>query len=73
MIQGLVPDCGLLEIEQRPGKGRFLRVPKVKQRARKVREESLTVEGPMLYNSLPPVIRNFNGSLESFKIYWTNF
>ena len=39
----------------------------MKQRVRKVREESLTVEGPMLYNSLPPLLRNFNGSVDSFK------
>ena len=63
----MVPNCGLIEVENRPSKGRVLKVPKITSKVKKVREESFMVEGPMLFNSMPPIIRNFDGSKECFK------
>ena len=59
MVKYLVPSCGLIEAEMRPGKGQTLRVPKVQSKGKKVEEESFTVEDLMLFNSMPPKIRNF--------------
>ena len=72
VLQGIVPNCGLINVDKR-GKGRTLKVPKVYAKVRKVREESLLVEGPMLFNSLPAMIRNYDGSKEGFKNLLDNF
>ena len=66
VLQGLVPNFGLIEVNNR-GKGRTLKVPKVSSKVKKVLEESLLVEGPMLFNSLPAIIRNYDGTKDGFK------
>ena len=67
IVQGLVPNCGLTVVGARPGRGRILKVPKIMTKGRKAREESFSVEGPLLFNCLPSKIRNFNGKKEEFK------
>ena len=42
-------------------------------RGGKVREESFSVEGPLLFNCLPTKIRNFYGKKEEFKKLLDNF
>ena len=73
ILQGIVPNCGLIETESRPGRGQILKIPKNQTKGRKTREESFSVEGPMLFNCLPPKIRNFNGKKEEFKKLLDNF
>ena len=71
--EGLVPNFGVETFQGRMGQGRFLRVPKTQVRARSLREKSLTVEGPLLFNCLPPHIRNFSGAKETFKKHLDEF
>ena len=62
-----MPNFGILDIRNRVGKGRYLEIPKVSEKSKKIWEESFLVEGPLLFNSMPAVIRNYDGSKEGFK------
>ena len=67
---GLVPNFGIKVASTDTRRGLCLEVPPHKghlMRYRTLREKSLTVEGPRLYNSLPMSLRNHCGTYESFK------
>ena len=71
ILEGLVPNCGLEEI-QTGRRGRELKVPalKGKQAIRSIREQSFQVKGPQLFNSLPKNIKNITKvSVEDFKAH----
>ena len=50
---------------------RICKIPAINHRAtarvRTLAEFSFAFQGPKLYNSLPPEVRNFDGSLDAFK------
>ena len=76
IIQGLAPNllgsdkirCN--ELNQRLG--RYCILPSLNRAApnyvQTLRENSFSIHGPKLFNELPKQIRNFNGSLETFKL-----
>ena len=71
ILEGLVPNCGLEEI-QTGRRRRELKVPplKGKQAIRSIREQSFQVKGPQLFNSLPKNIKNITKvSVEEFKAH----
>ena len=71
ILEGLVPNCGLEEI-QTGRRGREIRVPPLrgKQAIRSIREQSFQVKGPQLFNSLPKNIKNITKvSVEEFKAH----
>ena len=73
MLHGLVPSNGIklsLSSSSLHSKGPFIEVPKFNGSLKSVKtlkENSLMVEGPLLFNCLPIHLRDFKGSLDSFK------
>ena len=75
MIQGLVPNFeegGRITLQAESGRrGKMCEIPRMitgsTQRIRTLRENSLLVLGPRLFNCLPWDARNWEGSLEAFK------
>ena len=75
VVQGLAPNLlgedsvELAEYSQR--RGRFCRIPPLNWRAsasvRTLKENSFCVYGPKLFNVMPRCIRDFHGSLPTFK------
>ena len=66
-ILGLVPNCGLtLAREATERNGLKVRVPSKKDISI-LRSKSFVVRGPEIFNALPEDLRNFEGSMESFK------
>jgi hypothetical protein len=71
ILEGISPNVGI-ESFTSPRQGRLCRVPQIKLCAtgsiRAIREGSLHVRGPQLFNSLPVIIRGLTGcSVISFK------
>jgi hypothetical protein len=71
ILEGISPNVGI-ESFTSPRQGRLCRVPQIKLCAtgsiRAIREGSLQVRGPQLFNSLPVIIRGLTGcSVISFK------
>ena len=65
----MVPNFGI-SIKPNSTKGTILTIPDPKcdvQAIYTLRNNSLKVEGPKLFNSLPPQIRNYVGTKEGFK------
>ena len=70
-LNGLVPDFGLEPLPRQSRRGNLLKIPSLTGppgRLRTLREGSLQVEGPTLYNSLPPLLRDLNVDLDTFKV-----
>jgi hypothetical protein len=71
MLQNLVPNIGVYPSTREAGRrGQTLKIPALRgSRAavRSLRDVSITTFGPRLINALPEHLRNFEGSLESFK------
>ena len=70
-ILGLVPNYGVTISTGETRRGRTLIIPPhqgTHMRYRTLKEKSLIVEGPRLYNSLPRCLREHCGSIESFKL-----
>ena len=76
VIEGLAPDCNITSVTKSTT-GRLCIVPATKGRSRRIRrlrESSFQVSGPIIFNSLPPEVRNitncspsrFKSSLDSF-------
>ena len=73
ILEGLAPDCGVSVQSGMERFGRKCSIPKIKKGCRKalqsIREQSFQVNGPLLFNSLPPYIRNLTKcSLDEFKM-----
>ena len=69
VIQGYVPSLGFTT-QNDSRRGRMIVTDRPTGKVRSVRtlkEKSLQFEGPRIFNSLPKVIRNMNGSLTEFK------
>ena len=68
-LENLVPDANLmLANEESDRVGRKCKIPPLKMRERKKREQSFQVAGPVLFNCLPKEIRNMKGcGVEEFK------
>ena len=68
-LEKLVPDANLMLAKDETDRvGRKCKIPPLKLRERKKREESFQVAGPMLFNCLPKEIRNMKGcGVEEFK------
>ena len=68
IMNGLAPNCGVSWGPTEVRLGRMCQVPKLAQKARKLREQSFQYQGPKLFNCLPVSLRNkVNCSLEEFK------
>ena len=76
MLEGKVPNCGLL-ITENLRQGRLCEIPPLKQcsaRIQSLRENSFQVQGPRLFNILPQKIRNMTKcSIEDFKFELDRF
>ena len=68
-LEKIVPNANVcLASDETDRVGRKCKVPTLKPRERKKREESFQVSGPMLFNCLPKEIRNLkNVGVEEFK------
>ena len=72
-LDGLVPDCGIsMKYDHESRNGRVCAVPsiatKASERIKTLREQSLQVHGPKLFNCLPSKIRNLSKcGIETFK------
>merc|ERR1712026_155320 len=69
ILEGLVPNCGI-EATTNARRGRECKLPQLcgPQFVRKLRDQSLQVRGPRLFNSLPSLIRNLTKvNTEEFK------
>ena len=68
-LEKLVPDANLmLANEESDRVGRKCKIPPLKLKERKKREQSFQVAGPILFNCLPKEIRNKKGcGVEEFK------
>ena len=75
-INGLVPNFGL-KWDQNENRGTMVNIPILKSEVPKgivtLRDQSLSVHGGKLYNSLPQGIRDFRGSKETFKLKLDTF
>ena len=69
VIQGYAPPLGFItQNDSRRGRMIVTDRPKGKVRSiRTLKEKSLQIQGPRIFNSLPKVIRDMNGSLNKFK------
>ena len=72
VIEGLVPNCGV-QCYTSERNGRLCKIPPIKthssQKVKTLREKSFTVNGPILFNSLPKTLRNLSKcSIDDFKI-----
>ena len=70
VLIGEVPNFGVYVNEISSRRGRLFIIPDHRSKYSYVttlKERSLNVEGPRLFNSLPSVLRSFNGSKERFK------
>ena len=72
-LEGLVPNCGISIRTEEGRSGRTCKVPSVTRGARaavtSMKEQTLQVHGPKLFNSLPPYLRNLKRiSLDDFKM-----
>ena len=75
IIQGSVPNLlgndGLDLAEYSQRRGRYCKIPSLNNRSsahvRTLKECSFSVSGPKLFNIMPRNVRDFNGSLHSFK------
>ena len=75
ILEQLVPNCGL-ETATSDRRGRQVLIPKLKgsPAIRSLREQSFQVNGPKLFNCLPPSIRNLSGiTIDEFKIKLDQF
>ena len=76
VLEGKVPDCGL-QVEENLRQGRLCKLPPLKQcsaRVQTLRENSFQVQGPKLFNSLPPKLRNMSKcSIDEFKFELDQF
>ena len=68
-LENIVPDTNItLANDESSRIGRMCRVPALKPKERKKREESFQTAGPKLFNCLPKSIRNLRGiGVEEFK------
>ena len=69
MILGLVPDIGI-KLENDSRYGNIIKVIRPKcsnKRVMQLRDDTLLVEGALLYNSVPQEIRKYDGSYLGFK------
>ena len=69
ILENLVPNCGLT-VSHSERRGRLVIVPPLKgsPSIRKLREQSFQVNGPKLFNCLPPSIRNISKvTIDEFK------
>ena len=67
ILEGKAPNCGIEENSNKE-KGRKIKIPTLKSKARTIRESSFQVHGARLFNSLPLEIRNQKKcSVEDFK------
>ena len=67
---GIVPNYGVKVAGYDSRRGCLLEIPPCKgtlMRYRTLREKSLLVEGPRLFNSLPGYLRDHAGTMENFK------
>ena len=70
VISGLVPNFGITFAPTNPRLGRMLQVPRYQgllMRHRTLKEGSLAVEGPKLFNAMPRYLRDYMGSKDGFK------
>ena len=69
VLERLVPDANLVLANTESDRvGRKCKIPPLKLKERKKREESFQVAGPMLFNCLPKEIRNLkNVGVQEFK------
>ena len=73
ILENQAPNCGINKIDnsEMTRQGRRLVVPilKGKSQIKKMREQSFQCNGPKLFNSLPPKLRNISGvSIDEFKM-----
>ena len=76
ILSDLAPNFGLESEESQGRSGRRIRISKYSGdslKYRTLKENSLKVEGARLFNSLPKVLRNFKGTLASFKLALDDF
>jgi hypothetical protein len=78
VLENLVPNCGLQKVpdSENTRQGRRLKVPEVDRRAATAKklEQAFQVNGPKLFNCLPPKIRNITKvGLEDFKMALDKF
>ena len=69
ILEELVPNCGL-EVSHSERRGRQVAIPPLKgsPSIRKLREQSFQVNGPKLFNCLPPSIRDITKvTVDTFK------
>ena len=70
ILEGRVPNCGVEEIENLR-LGRMCTIPPMKKcstRVKTLRENSFQIQGPKLFNILPPKLRNMTKcSIDEFK------
>ena len=76
-LEKLIPDCGITS-HFSTRRGRIANIPSLSNtsscRVKTIRDGSFQVNGPRLFNSLPPAIRNIaNCSVEVFKLNLDTF
>ena len=70
---GLVPNCGItVAREACERNGLKVGIPN-KKLISNLRNKSFTVRGPEIFNYLPKDLRNYNGSMDSFKSHLDSF
>ena len=75
ILEQLVPNCGL-EASTSDRRGRQVQIPQLKGplAIRSLREQSFQVNGPKLFNCLPPSITNLSGiTVDEFKLKLDQF
>ena len=76
ILEHRVPNCGI-EVKQNLRLGRLCEIPGIKKCSARIvtlRENSFQVQGPKLFNILPPKIRNMTGcSIDDFKFALDQF
>ena len=74
-MNGIVPSLGL-RWKYLDRKGRFIEIPKITgtvMRIKTLKEKCINVEGSKLFNSLPKILRNFDGKFLEFKKLFDNW
>ena len=76
MINGIVPDFGMIKTKYNERMGLMAEVPSItsyQNKARSLMMGSMRYEGPKLFNSTPRYVREFVGSVDKFKKYLDGF
>ena len=75
VVNGLVPniesDINSITVTHNQRRGRLCNIPTYNFRSmayvRTIREDSLVIHGPRLFNAIPAELRGYSGTIETFK------